>query len=33
MPVDVICVPEIGEGRMPGGGVAFGVDGVLGTPD
>lgn len=33
MPVDVICVPEMGDGRMPGGGVGFGIDGVFGTPN
>lgn len=29
----MICIPEIGEGRMPGKGAAFGVDGVVGALD
>lgn len=33
MPVDVICVPETGEGLIPGEGIGFGDDGVFGRPD
>lgn len=33
MPVDVIWVPEMGEGRMPGGGVGLESEGVAGELD
>lgn len=33
VPVDVIWVPDIGEGRMPGSGIGFGVEEIFGEPD